>query len=90
MWLRLGRPPSSSSASADLVDTDRGRQDQGVVLAGGDLDSVRVADPEPALRDLRDLVAASLDLELVVDDVALGLEVVPVLDLDREAVAKRA
>ena len=40
-----------------------------------DLDAVGVADPEPLLRDLGDLVAVALDLVLVVDDVAVDLQV---------------
>ena len=45
------------SAARHLVDTDDRRDDQSVVLAGRNLDPVRLADPEPALRDLGDLVA---------------------------------
>ena len=56
---------------------------QRVVLPGLDLDAVGVAHAEPALRHLGDRVAVALDLVLVVDDVALRLHVVPVLDVDR-------
>ena len=53
-----------------------------------DLDSVGVPDPEPALGHLRNLVAAALDLVLVVDDVPLRVHVVAAFDLDREPVAE--
>src|SRR5580765_378126 len=72
-----------------LVDADRDREDQRVVLAGLDLDAVGVPHAEPLLRHLRHLVAAALDLVLVVDDVALRLHVLAVLDVDREAVTQR-
>src|SRR3954447_8426233 len=73
-----------------LVDTDRDRENQRVVLVGRDLDAVGVPHAEPLLRHLGHLVAAALDLVLVVDDVALRLHVLALLDVDREAVAKRA
>src|SRR5262245_23915489 len=72
-----------------LVDADRDREDQGVVLAGSDLDAVGVADAEPALRHLGHGVAATLDLVLVVDDVPLRLQVLAAFDRDREPLAER-
>src|SRR4051794_10196272 len=72
-----------------LVDADRDGEDQRVLLAFGDLDPVGVADAEPALRYLGDVVAAPLDLVLVVDDVALRLHVLAAVDLDREPLAQR-
>ncbi len=47
---------------------------------GGDLDPVGVADPEPALGDLGDGVAVTLDLVLMIDEVALGAEVATILE----------
>jgi hypothetical protein len=64
--------PPGRSAAGHLVDADADSEDERVVLVRGDLDAVGIADSEPALGDLRDLVAASLDLVLVV-----------ALDLDR-------
>ena len=48
------------------------------VLPGVDLDAVGVPQPEPLLGDLGDLVAVLVDLVLVVDDVALHLQVLAV------------
>src|SRR5215217_5032229 len=61
-----------------LVDTDRGRQDQGIVLSRRNLDAIGVAHAEPLLRD-RGHIA---DAVFVVQDVALDLEVGPIADLD--------
>jgi len=64
---------------------DRGRgQDQDVVLAGHDLDPVGVADPEPPLGDLGDLVPVALDRVLVLDEVAVGVQVRAALALSRD------
>src|SRR5215211_3840845 len=68
-----------------LVDTDRGRQDQDIVLSGGNLDAIGVAHAEPLLRD-RGHIA---DAVFVVQDVALNLEVRTIADLDGEALPKR-
>src|ERR1700733_10848124 len=77
------------SAARHLVDADDRRDDQSVVLAGRNLDPVRLADPEPALGDLGDLVAVALDLVFVIHDVALGGQLATGLELDREAIAQR-
>src|SRR4051794_10717728 len=77
------------SVVGHLVDADRRGDDEGVVCAGRDLDPVAVADPEPALGDLGDLVAVALDLVLVVDDVALGGQLPALAELDREALPQR-
>src|SRR5262249_770849 len=68
---------------------DRDGEDERVVLLGRDLDAVGLPDAEPAFRDLGDLVAAALDLVLVVDDVALRLHVLTAVDRDGKAVAER-
>jgi hypothetical protein len=71
---------------AHVIDGDRQAQQQRLVLADADLDTVGVAHPEPLLRNGRDDVVA-LDLVLVIDDVAVRAEVLAVLNLDPEAVA---
>ena len=53
-----------------------------VVLARLDLNAVGVAYTEPATRDFGHLVPATLDLVLVVDNVALRLHVVAAFDID--------
>src|SRR5581483_52145 len=58
----------------DPVQADGDRDDQRVVLAGRDIDSVRVADPEPLPRYPRDDRVAVADLEVLVDQVADRLE----------------
>ena len=50
---------------------------------------VSVPDPEPPLGDLGDLVPVALDRVLMVDDVALDVEVRAVFDLDDPALAHR-
>ena len=69
------------------VDADRDRQNERVVLARRDFHAVRVPHPEPALRHRRDRFSVTLDLVLVVDEVALGAQLAAALDVDREAVA---
>src|SRR5436190_20128501 len=86
----MGGWKSCLLAAAHLVGADGGGDDEGVVLLFRYLDAVRVADAEPARRHLGHSVAVPFDLVLVVDDVALGLEVVTALDVDRVAVAKGA
>src|SRR3954466_4679228 len=68
-------PTGSAPGVGHAVDDSGHRQDQARLDAGLDLDAVGVGDPEPLLGDLGDLVAVALDLVLVVDDVALGLQV---------------
>ncbi len=59
-----------------LIDTDRDGDDQGATFCPPRyLDAIGVADAEPALRHVGDLVAVALDLVLVVDELPLGLEV---------------
>src|SRR3954470_15417204 len=81
-WRRTG-----SVSGRQRVDGDRDREDQRRVLACRDVDAVGVAHAEPLLGNRCDRVAVALDLILVVDDVAVGLHVVAVLDVDGEAVA---
>src|SRR4051812_3394855 len=79
----------SACRMSHAVDDSGHRQDQARVLSVLDLDAVGVSDTEPLLGDLGDLVASALDLVLMVDDVALDLQVVTVLDLDLEPFAQR-
>src|SRR5690349_3382520 len=72
-----------------LVDADGRSEYQGLVLTGRDVDPVRVANAEPALGDLGDLVAVALDLVLMVDDVALGVQLAAVREVDGEAIPQR-
>jgi outer membrane protein assembly factor BamB len=71
------------------VDHGGGGEDEDVVLAGEHLDAVGVADPEPPLGDLGDLMPVTFDRVLVVDDVPLDLHVRAVVDLDLPALAER-
>ena len=64
-----------------LVDTDRGGQDQDIVLPRRNLDAIGVAHPEPLLRD-RGHVA---DAVFVVQEVALDLEVRTIANLDGDS-----
>src|SRR6476661_4169632 len=77
--------------SADLVgqgvDGDRGGEHEDHVEWIADLDAVRVADTEPLLGDLGDLITVAFDLVLVVDDVAVDLQVGTAVDLDDEPIA---
>ena len=63
--LRYGAPilPRLAARVGHLVDHDRDRQNESVVLVGRHLDTVRVADSEPLLADLRDLAGIALDLD---------------------------
>jgi hypothetical protein len=83
-WNAAGTGPAS--AIAHLVDRDRQCQEQWFVLALPDLDAVGVADAQPLLRHGCHDVALALDLVLVIDYVAVRLEIVAVLDVDVEAV----
>src|SRR4051812_14242760 len=75
------------SAPGHLVHAHSDGQDQGDVLVLSELDPVGVPDAEPLLGDLCDLVAVALDLVLVVEDVAMGLQVLAALDVDDVVVA---
>src|SRR5690606_24674211 len=81
----------SGLRSADVaghgVDRDRDGEDQDRIDSLRDLDAVRVAHPEPLLGHLGDLVAVAFDLVLVVDDVAVDLQVGLAVDIDLEVVA---
>src|SRR4029450_11246739 len=72
----------------EVVDADGEGQDEGVVLAGDDGHAVGVADAEPALGDVGHRDAVPGDLVLVVEDVALDLQLAAVLQGDREAGAQ--
>src|SRR5262249_11587590 len=81
--------PGCRSVVGHLVDADGDGEDEPFLLSWCDLDAVRVSDPEPTFRHFGDLVAAALDLVLMVDDVPFCLHVIAALDLDREAFAQR-
>src|SRR3954469_1049610 len=84
---RSSPEPRSCSVVPHAVDADGDGEDQRGLLPSGHLDPVGVTNPEPALGDLRHLVAGALDLILVVDEIALRRQVVAAVDLDRVAVA---
>jgi hypothetical protein len=65
-----------------LVNAHDDGQKQSVVLPCLDLDAVGVAHPEPPTRDFGDLISATLDLVLMVDDIALGLHVLAAVNID--------
>src|SRR5439155_7360339 len=82
-----------ASVSARLVrhlvqDGCDGQHQRGV-LPGGDLDPVGVSDPEPLLGHLGHRGPAVLDGVLVVDDIALDVQVRAVRHLDGPPVAQR-
>ena len=53
------------------VDGHRDSQNEGIVLALGNLHTVGVAKPEPLFQDLAHLPAALTDTVLVIQDIAL-------------------
>jgi len=57
-----------------------------LALVGLDADAVRIPQPEPLLRDLRDLTVLALDLALVVDQVPVHLHIGNALDLHPQMV----
>ena len=67
-------------------DGDRQQQHGGVLVV--DVDAVGVPGAEPLLGDRGDRVALAFDLVLVVDEVAMRLQVGTVVDVDLEAVAE--
>src|SRR5215208_7197931 len=70
----------------ERLERDDCGEQQALVLVLRELDSVRVPDAEPTLRDSGDRLAVALDLVLVIDDVPLRLQIIATLDVDREAV----
>src|SRR3954468_16888290 len=79
---------ASWSVVGHRVDGDGDSEDQrGIDLLAENVDAVGIAHPEPFLRDFGDLVAVLLDLVLVVDDVAVRLDVRRAVDVDLELVA---
>ena len=58
-----------------LIDAHRHRQDQHIILTRIDRNTVAVAQAEPLLGDFRHLVAAFADGVLVIQDVALHIQV---------------
>src|SRR5215469_9298074 len=87
-WLVL-RAAGLSVRVGHGVDDRGDGQHQDVVLTREHLDPVGVPDPEPALGDLGDLVVVALDRVLVVDDVAVGVQVGAVLQLGHPPLAER-
>src|SRR4029077_7302620 len=73
----------------ELVDAHRRAQQQHLVLSRRDRDPVRLADREPALGDRGHELATGLDLVLVVEDVALRLELGAAGALEREVLAEQ-
>ncbi len=69
------------------VDGYRNRQDDDVILIGFDQHAIGVSQPEPALGHLSDLAAALADGVLVVEDIALHLQIRAIANLNRPAVA---
>src|SRR5207237_6860991 len=82
----IPRPLAGRSVTPHLVDRHGQGEQQRLVLTFPDLDAVGLAYPQPLLRHRRDDVPVALDLVLVVEDVALRLEVFAVLDVYVEAV----
>src|SRR5215218_4392525 len=78
-----------SDLVGEVVDADRHREDQRIVLAWSDRHPVALADPEPALGDVGDRDAVTSDLVLMVQDVALRLQRTPAGQVDGEPVPKR-
>ena len=72
---------------AHPVHGDGHGEDEDRIDARFDLDAIGVAETEPLLRHLGDLAVVRLDLVLVVDDVAVDLQVLTAVDLDLEVVA---
>src|SRR5205814_883539 len=71
-----------------LVDRDRDRENRHVILARRDFHRVRVCNPQPLLRDLRDPLSTALHGVAVVGDVPLDLDVCAAGDIGGEALAK--
>src|SRR3954451_17395459 len=99
--VKLNRPSPKDQACVDavaisavrrghLVDHRGDGEDQDLVLAGLDLDAVGVRHAEPPLGHLSDGAAVRLDLVLVVEEVALHVQVGPARDLDRHPVTQRS
>ena len=95
-WLGFGPGGFEGSAVAlflffvvDAVEADRDADHQRVVLPRGDIDTVGVADAEPGAGDPPHDLAAVADLELLVDDVADGLQAPAVGQVDAGPVMQR-
>jgi len=73
----------------DEIDHDRGGQDQHGVLALVDVDRIRVGETEPLLAHARHLAAAAREDVFMVEEVALGFEVVGARDIDAELRAEQ-
>src|SRR6516225_8105593 len=71
------------------IDGDRGGEHHHRIMAGRDLDAVRIGDAEPLLGHSRYCGVPVVERVLVVEDVALHVQVRAVTDLDHPAVAKR-
>src|SRR4029079_5509713 len=87
---RRPAPRRSVAGASHGVQGDRDGEGQRGTDVRADLDAVGVPDPEPLLGHLRHLLCDDLELVLVVDDVSLDLDVVPVLDIDLPALSQRS
>src|SRR5438105_15805196 len=72
--LRTLHPRSVAIALGHLVDADRDAQQEDVILPGGDRDAVEHVADKPLSRDRGHDLASASDLELVVENVTLGLQ----------------
>jgi hypothetical protein len=70
------------------IDGYRDSQDDNIVLTGFDQNTIGVGQPEPAFGHLGDLIIALADGVLVVEDIALHLQIRAVAHLDRPAIAQ--
>ena len=70
----------------ERVDGDGDGEDQHGLALVEHVDAVRVPHAEPLLGDLGDLVAVTLHLVFVIDDVPVHLDVIATVDLDVESV----
>src|SRR6187431_2430197 len=85
------RPPvgirTGRRSVGKLVDRYGDGEQKRLILTRGDLDPICFTRPDPLPGDRCDHVAVALDLVLVGEDVALGLEILAVFDIDLVAVA---
>jgi hypothetical protein len=72
-----------------FIDRDRDREDEALILAGGYLDAVCVAQRKPVFRHVRDRRAVTPNRVLVVEHIALGNQSLSILDVNCKRVPKR-
>src|SRR5918993_3118071 len=84
---RRRQPEAPTGRSVgEMVDANRHREDERVILAWADRHTITLSDPEPALGDVGDRDAIPGDLVLVVEDVALRLHRAPAGQVNGEPV----